>query len=271
MNARLLVSAVVLALAASATARADEIDRCASAFESAQRLRQRGELRQARAAAATCARDVCPAVLRKDCTTWSSELANAVPTLRVHARSPGCAPEAVLRVDGNVVGEGLVELDPGSHVVSATLRSGARAEKSVMLAQGEKDRAVDLVFETRDACAPTEPPPDTHPAPEKPSRGVPVLSIALGGVGVVALGVATWSGLRGLSITSDLEARHCEPNCATRDVDHARDAFLAADILGAVGIAALGAAVIVYFVQDDATPRRAGMIRLLPSGVAGAF
>src|SRR5262249_39967916 len=128
MNLRVAIPVLLLALACAERARADEIDRCANAYESAQRLRQRGEIRQARAAAVTCARDVCPAVLRKDCSTWSAELANAVPSLRVHARAVGCAPEAVLRVDGTVVGEGLVEVDPGSHVVTATLKSGAHTE-----------------------------------------------------------------------------------------------------------------------------------------------
>jgi hypothetical protein len=73
MIRRLLVSMTIggLVLAAGAdSARADEIDMCANAYESAQRHHKAGELKTSIADAQTCARDVCPEILKKDCSGW---------------------------------------------------------------------------------------------------------------------------------------------------------------------------------------------------------
>lgn len=267
---RTVVFVLASTIAFAMPARADEIDNCANNYEAAQRLRQRGELRAARSAASVCARDVCPAVLRKDCSAWSRELAQSIPTVRVRARGPGgCAvQEPTFRIDQATVGDAPVELDPGAHVASATAKSGERVEKTVTISIGDKDRPIDLAFESREACGISEAPPPPPPRTEPPSRGIPTLSLALGGTGVVALGLATWQGIRGLTIKSQLEDRHCEPNCLHSDVVHAKTAFLAADVLGAVGIVAVGAALYVWLAQGDATKSRA---TVLPGLVQGAF
>lgn len=60
----------LLAIAAPRTARADEIDACANAYETAQRHHKAGELKASIVDAQTCARDVCPEILKKDCSSW---------------------------------------------------------------------------------------------------------------------------------------------------------------------------------------------------------
>lgn len=70
---RLLVFTTIggIALVCSAgSARADEIDTCANAYESAQRHHKSGELKASISEAQTCARDVCPEILKKDCSQW---------------------------------------------------------------------------------------------------------------------------------------------------------------------------------------------------------
>jgi ribosome modulation factor len=73
MIRRLLVSTTIAGLVLTAiadSARADEIDTCANAYESAQRHHKTGDLKASISDAQTCARDVCPEVLKKDCSSW---------------------------------------------------------------------------------------------------------------------------------------------------------------------------------------------------------
>jgi len=235
-----------------APARADEIDNCANSYEATQRLRQRGELRAARSAAGVCARDVCPAVLRKDCTTWVRELADTIPSVRVRARGPGgcVVPDVVVRVDQTTAGDASLEVDPGGHVVSATTKTGQRVEKTITVSIGDRDRPIDLAL---DSCGVTETPPPSRPEP--PSRGIPTISLALAATGAVAIGLATWQGLRGLYIKNQLEERQCEPHCLHSDVVHAKTAFVAADVLGTIGIVAIAAAAYFWLVPDSGKTR----------------
>lgn len=62
----------ILLVSGLGTARADAIDVCANAYEAAQRHHKAGELKASLMDAQTCSRDVCPEVLRKDCSSWVS-------------------------------------------------------------------------------------------------------------------------------------------------------------------------------------------------------
>src|SRR5687768_1560329 len=75
MRAAVLVASMTLSLLVlPRTANADEVDACANAYEAAQRLHQKSDPK-AVSEAATCARDVCPEVLRKECAVWVKEWA----------------------------------------------------------------------------------------------------------------------------------------------------------------------------------------------------
>ena len=63
------IGSIVL-FAGLGTARADEAETCANAYENAQRHHKSGELKASIVEAQTCARDVCPDFLKKDCASW---------------------------------------------------------------------------------------------------------------------------------------------------------------------------------------------------------
>jgi hypothetical protein len=72
---------------------------CAAAAETAQRLRARGLLLDARGQLRTCSRDECPAAVRADCQEWLAEIERSLPAAqqdggpaRVEPPSPASAP-----------------------------------------------------------------------------------------------------------------------------------------------------------------------------------
>src|SRR5689334_19729960 len=81
--------AMVAGLLASPIVRAagPDKDECAFAYEAGQRLRQRGQLRSARAELTKCAQPSCPAVLAPDCKRWADEVASSLPTIIVVSAS----------------------------------------------------------------------------------------------------------------------------------------------------------------------------------------
>lgn len=270
---RTAAAAAFASLLASGPALADEVDACSNAYEATQRLEKRGELRAALREAKSCAREVCPEILRQDCAAWSTSLTALVPTARIRVRGPGgcVARDVTVHVDKKPTLAGAIELDPGAHVAGASLPSGARIERRFTLAEREKDRAIELTFDSPEACLATAPVLESA-APRGPTaRAVPLLSWVLGGAGIAALGVSGAFAWRGFSIRSDLRNAKCEPVCDHHEVDRARSAFLVADVAGGTGLVALAAAVAIYFVA--AGPRRTARAMLGPAGVGlgGAF
>src|SRR5438552_19090580 len=65
---------------------ADEKLACVNAADAAQRLRNANKLLEARANLQICARDVCPSIVRSDCTRWRAEVEASVPTVVLRAQ-----------------------------------------------------------------------------------------------------------------------------------------------------------------------------------------
>src|SRR3954465_1687817 len=103
---------------------ADEMLACVSAAEKAQRLRGANKLLQARASLLICSRDVCPGVVRSDCTRWRAEVEASVPTIVLRAQDPRGQDLTDVKVwlDGTPLADkvdGLpLEIDPGQHVLT---------------------------------------------------------------------------------------------------------------------------------------------------------
>src|SRR5262245_49024443 len=118
-----LVAAVLLGIGDRASA-ADEKLACVTAAETAQQQRSANKLRQARASLHICARDVCPAVVRSDCTQWLAEVEASVPTIVLRAQDPRGADltDVKVQLDGAPIADKIdglpIEVDPGQHVLS---------------------------------------------------------------------------------------------------------------------------------------------------------
>src|SRR5580700_9118420 len=97
--ASLVVLAALAVTSTSVRALADEKEACVAASDQAQTLRDDGKYRAARAQLLVCSRDVCPAIVRRDCEKWLAPIDPGEHTFRYEA--PGAAPveqHAVIRV-----------------------------------------------------------------------------------------------------------------------------------------------------------------------------
>src|SRR5690242_7791136 len=74
--------ATIALLASTATeASATEVQACLASSEKGQRARANGKLREARESFLVCGNESCPAIVRRDCAQWTSELTTALPTI----------------------------------------------------------------------------------------------------------------------------------------------------------------------------------------------
>ena len=254
-----VIAAGATALAGEGVARADDREQCASAADQAQQLRDEGKYRRAREQLIVCARDVCPAPIKRDCLEWLSQVESTAPTVVFGAKDgTKDLSDVKVYVDGAAVTERLdgkpVQMDLGKHTVKFEYQ-GQTKEEEVIIGAGQKNRNVTVTFGGAAASGgggggPTGP---TGPAPAEGGGGSLVPAIIVGGVGVLALGSFAIFGLGGKSDVSDLE-KNCKPRCAQSDVDSAKTKLLIADISLGVGIVALGVATYLVITRPKIEP-----------------
>jgi hypothetical protein len=260
--AKLAKLTTLAALAAGATilsgegiARADDREQCATAADQAQQLRDEGKYRRAREQLIVCARDVCPAPIKRDCLEWLTQVESTAPTVVFGAKDgTKDLSDVKVFVDGTAVTERLdgkpVQMDLGKHTVKFEYQ-GQSKEEEVIIGAGQKNRNVTVTFGGTGAAA--GPGGPTGPAPAEGSRGSLVPALVVGGVGVLALGSFAIFGLGGKSDVSELE-KNCKPHCAQSDVDAAKQKLLIADISLGIGIVALGVATYLVVARPKIEP-----------------
>jgi hypothetical protein len=92
---------------------------CLGAHVQAQEARQSGKLRLAREHLKMCAAAACPALVKDDCGPWLEEIGKQIPGLRVEVRGEG-QPVKDARVtldDEPISADTTLEVDPGEHRV----------------------------------------------------------------------------------------------------------------------------------------------------------
>jgi hypothetical protein len=253
----------VLVTLFSPTARADEKEACVAASDQGQTLRDEGKLRAARTQMALCARDVCPSIVRRDCEKWLSDIDAMQPTVVLGARDPKGNDVTGTRVllDGVVLAGRLdgkpIAIDPGEHTFRYEAPGAAPVEQRAVMRVGEKNRILTAVVMPLPLSASTAvaPPPSTPAEAEVPSSHapLPVVSIALASVAVVAGASFAYFGLSGTSDVSHLRAT-CAPDCAQSDVDSARTKLIVSDVALGVGLVSLAGAAWFYFHRAPAAP-----------------
>jgi hypothetical protein len=233
-------AAVALTLLTARPARADERQACASAAEQAQTLRDNGKYRQSREQLLICVRDVCPAIVKRDCVGWLNQLEAVTPTVVLSAkRNERDLVDVKVYLDGALVSEKLdgtpIPTDPGQHTFKFEW-SGQTTEQNVMVTAGQKGRNIAASFGGDGAPAPGSPPDS---APSSDGRGSLVPAFLVGGLGLVGLTSFAILGISGRSDASELRSS-CRPNCTQDQVDSVRRKLLIADISLGVGLVALG-------------------------------
>jgi len=232
-------------------ARAEDAKRaCVEAHEEAQRLRIAGDLLAARDELRACSGEACPGLVQRDCVGWLREVEAAIPSVIVSARDPAGMDRSDVRVFvdgklalGSLKGEAL-EIRPGERQLRFEAAGAAAVEQRVLINTGEKNRLIRVVIGAPRAEA-------SGAAVSRP--GPPILPIALGVAGLVAVGSGIALDLSGSAGLSDLRAT-CAPRCAEADVDATRTKIIVGDTLLGVGVVAIGAAVFLWLTHDDSTP-----------------
>lgn len=221
----------------------EETQACVAASTQGQIDRDEGRLLAAREQLLSCTRELCPAIVRRSCADWLTELAERIPSVVVRVQEAGKdeLPEVSVTLDDRPLAlDGRpLPLDPGTHVLAVQAREGSADQRSFLVAEREQGRLIVVELPARS-------PPHTeapHVAPKpipKPiaSLSVPVMSWVLGGLGVI--GVGAFTVLR-VDVANELHAleRTCSPHCSADQRDNAKREALVADISLGVGIAAL--------------------------------
>ncbi len=215
---------------------------CLTQHEQSQVLKQASKLKSAREALLTCSRDVCPSFIRADCVEWLGQLDRSIPSV-VPTAKVNKHDEFNVRVsvDGQLAATRLdgkpIELDPGVHTFKFELAPWPPVEQQILVAEGEKNRTVNVQFGKA----------DDDKAEEIPTyRPFPTLDYVLGGAAVVGIGTFALFGSMGQSGKKDLQ-NTCDPFCASNDVSSkVKSKFLIADIGLGVAVASTIVGVIVF-------------------------
>lgn len=264
-------SAVLFALAFTATvgvappALADDKAECLDAYEKAQRVRQEGKLRESKKQLALCARDACPASIRKDCGRWLDEVDQSIPTVVLRATGANGEDLKDVRVtmDGEPLATSLtgaaVPIDPGAHTFVFTPAGASPVTVEAVVAEGDKRRVIAMKAENAARPIPAEPPRDDRHDTTATERPVPALTWVLGGVGLLSLGGFGFFALRGASTRSDLDS--CRPFCPQDDIDASKQNYVIGDVFLGVSIVALAGAVILYVTRPEKPVQTVGLAR----------
>jgi hypothetical protein len=270
------------ALLVCSVAQADEREVCAEAADQAQQLRDEGKYRQARDQMYTCARDVCPTPIKRDCIQWLADLEKLAPTVVFAAKQGGRdLIDVKVFMDGVLVAERLdgkpVPVDLGEHTFKFE-HAGEVHEERAVIAAGQKLRNITADFAPEASGAGTDGGP-SMPPPEEERRGSAVPALVVGGIGLAALGTFAVFGIQGLNAVDDLQ--RCEPNCAKADVSSARTKLIVADISLGVGLVALGVATYMFLTRPTIDPNVGGRTKLrfdagpvaggAAAGIGGSF
>jgi hypothetical protein len=176
--------------------------------------------------------------------------------------------------DGSWVGPAVwgtaVPLDPGEHTIEAWAPGKKRWTMKVQFTPTGNSQTVAVpALEGAPAAAP--PPPSPLPAPmpaEVPApsggSGRRTAGFVVGGVGILALGVGAFFGVRAIAKSSDAKARCSPARCtdpqAVSTNDDAKVAAIVSDIGIGLGLAGLGVGVFLLVTAPSAPePKKTGL------------
>lgn len=268
----LWLAGCVCLVASSASATDKTSLACIQASDEGQTARDSGNLLRSRELFAQCAAQTCPALIRRDCTSWLEQVQQQVPSvvLGAHDSQGRDVLDARVTVDGKSIEKpvdgGSVELNPGSHVIRWEEAGLEPVEVRIALRLQEKNRPVVATFAaplgatsmsstaSPDALAATGG-PERPNAPSSGRVGVPASAYLLGGIGVAALGAFGYFGIRASADSSRLHDT-CAPACDHASVESLKTKVLVADIALGVGVVGLATAAFIAL-RGGRSPRAA--------------
>lgn len=251
------------------TARADEVDACATASEEGQKERDRGHFIAARALFLSCVREACPAIVRADCAEWLQGVDAKMPTIVVRARDAEGHDLSGARVSvdaapvtGHEEGRA-IPIDPGPHRLTFEAEGAPTITREMVIREGEKGRIVDVTFGAISAGG-----KEREGQRAEPGLAIPPAAIAFGALALAGTGAFIGFGWSAKSTIDGLRAS-CAPQCAPALLEPAKRDQLVANISIGVAAAALTTAAVIVVFQNVRRPAasasRAG-IRLEGAG-----
>lgn len=151
----LALAAVLAPLRASA-----DVQACLSASEKGQRARGAGKLREARDLFLVCGGEGCPALVRRDCTQWQSEVVSMLPSVVFGAKDRAGRDlfDVTVVMDGETIARKLdgksVTVDPGPHTFEFRVAGQPPVIERALVKEGEKTRVVAVTFGEAGSAAP---------------------------------------------------------------------------------------------------------------------
>jgi hypothetical protein len=277
------IGLALLIVATAGVARAQNKE-CVAASDEGQQERDQGKYQKARAAFALCARDTCPALIRRDCGQWLNDLNQTWPSVVVSAKDDKGADLVDVKVslDGALLTPSLtgapLQVDPGQHVLRYETANFPPTEEKVLIVAGEKNRILKVQFggpvRAAVSTSPVSSPPSQTPDSNGPAThagGPPALAWVFTGVAALAFGSEAYFGLTGLSQRSSDMSQPCATT-KTCDVSGIRTDFAVADISLGVGVAsALVATYFFVFGGAKSTPATSVGFAPLPGGGAATL
>ncbi len=240
---------------------------CFKNHEDAQLARRQSRLLDARSRLLRCSRVSCPAAIRSDCVDWIEEVTRSVPSVVVAARARGRDVVNVgVSIDGKRVAEKLsgaaFEIDPGEHVFRFDCHPWPSVERTILVSEGVKGRALDIEFAPPLPTA-IAPPPGLHvrrPALHPANR----FDHVVGGIGAASLATSATFGGWALWLRHHYEST-CAPFCGDEETGSVRTKFVIADV--ALGLAVASVVVVYLHLTRPHVPST----NEPPLGIRGAF
>jgi tetratricopeptide (TPR) repeat protein len=196
------------------------------------------------------------------------ELTNILSRLTIHLADGVDAAQIEIRVDDAVFARETLDqafaIDPGVHEVQASQKGSITWSTRITVAPVADDRFVEIPVLEPEAPPPIQPEakpaplvvpppppleprprPELLPKPSEPTHNTRWLGYSLGGLGVAALGVGSYFGIRALVLRArsdkHFDGRYCTVQTCVDDWNSAKTASGVSNVAFVVGAVSLGA------------------------------
>lgn len=260
-------------------------EECIAANENAQTMRAGGKLREAKSQLLVCIDKACPSVIRDDCAERLDALERAIPTIVFTAKGTAGADltSVVVTMDGVKIAERLdasaIAVDPGEHTFEFSSEGYPPITKKILVREGAKGHQELIDFAPGSGSGPSGGGPVAG-ADTSSGDTQRIVAYALGGAGILGLGLGTFFGLKASSTYKDAES-HCPSgptSCTQEGITGGEDAHTQAAISTVSFVAGgllLGGALVLYFTAPSSSPAKTaraprGFVGLTPTAGPGA-
>lgn len=252
-------------------ARADALSQCIAAHEKGQSDFRAAQLIAAKESLIRCI-ERCPSEIALDCSGLLPQVEANTPSVVAAATDERGADvkSAKVVIDERIVLDRLsglaVPLDPGEHRLRIEWPNGERAEQSIMLSEGEKNRRVVFSLIAKPAAG-TLAADETRAPGAAHGDGRKTAAYVIGAASVGFLATFVVAALSGKQKENDLD--RCKPYCSRSQADAMHTRYLIADVALGLTLATGGVASYLYFTSGSSASDNGASLRAPDRFVVG--